>query len=268
MKGHRIFGLVSAAAMLAAGSAVLATQAANQGYLEPAERPDLTRILPPPPAPGSPAAQADRDLFVQSRALKDSPRWRQATADVTGDMFDHFACALGVRLTARSAPRLRHLLERAGEDRSVVGDAKTHWQTRRPWIGNDLPICEPRTAHLAGNGDYPSGHAAHGQHVAMILAALAPSRSTQLLARGREFAESRWICGSHSRSAAEAGLLAGAAIFAAEQSSPAFRADMDAARAELAGALATAKGQPAGCPAQYDINERGAPGRAAPGRGG
>lgn len=167
-----------------------------------------------------------------------SARWRQATADVTGDMYDHFACALGTRLDAARTPQLTRLLARAGEDRAVVSIAKTHWNTRRPYLEQPGEICEPATAHLAGNPDYPSGHAAHGQHVAMILAALAPSRSTALLARGREFGESRHICGSHSVSAAEAGLLAGAAIFAVEQGQAEFRRDMERARSEVAAALA------------------------------
>ncbi len=209
-----------------------------RGYLAPERRPDLTTILAPPPAAGSPRAIADAAVFDQTRSLKGSPRWTLATADVNGHMYDHFAEALGVRLTPQSAPILTALLERAGEDRSVVGLAKTHWGTRRPYLGKaDAPICEARSDHLAGNPDYPSGHSAHGEHVAMILAELAPSRANALYARGREYAESRYVCGSHSFSAAEAGLQAGAVIYAAEHVSAEFRRDMDMARAEVAAAL-------------------------------
>jgi hypothetical protein len=102
----------------------------------------------------------------------------------------------------------------------------------------DAPICEAKSDHLAGNPDYPSGHSANGMHVAMILAELAPSRADALYARGREYAESRYICGSHSVSAAEAGIQSGAIIYAAEHTSPLFRQDMDAARAEVEAALA------------------------------
>jgi hypothetical protein len=77
-------------------------------------------------------------------------------------------------------------------------------------------------------------------HVAMILAELAPQRADALYARGREYAESRYICGSHSYSAAEAGLLSGAVIYGAEQASETFRRDMEAARAEVQAALQTA----------------------------
>lgn len=209
-----------------------------RGYLSPQARPDLTRILAPPPSPGSPRAVADAAIFDQTRALKDTPRWFQAAADVDGAMYDHFAQALSVRLTPQAAPVLTALLERAGEDRSVVGLAKTYWNTKRPYIGKEAaPICETKSDHLAGNPDYPSGHSVHGEQVAMILAELAPSRAAALYARGRDYAESRYVCGSHTFNAAEAGLQAGAVIYAAEHASPIFRRDMDMARAELDAAL-------------------------------
>ena len=216
------------------------------GYLAPQARPDLTKILAPPPPPGSPRAVADAAIFDQTRALKDTPRWALATADVDGHMYDHFADALGVRLTPQAAPVLTALLERAGDDRSVVGLAKTHWGTKRPYIGKDAsPICEAKSDHLAGNPDYPSGHSAHGEHVAMILAELAPSRADALYARGRQYAESRYVCGSHTVSATEAGLQAGAVIYAAEHASPTFQQDMAMARAEVDAALGLGASRPA-----------------------
>lgn len=236
-----VCNLVRAAGRCAAGPVERLPYAPVQGYLAPQQRPDLIKILAAPPAAGSPRAIADAAIFDQSRALKDTPRWALATADVDGTMFDHFADALGVRLTPTSAPILAALLERAGDDRSGVSLAKTHWSTRRPYLEkNTAPICEAKSDHLAGNPDYPSGHSAHGMHVAMILAELAPSRADVLYARGLQYAESRWICGAHSVSATEAGVQSGAVIYAAEHVSPLFRQDMDAARAEVDAALARA----------------------------
>ena len=218
----------------------LTSDAPVRGYLAAADRPDLTQVLAPPPEPGSPRDRANAEIFHQTRALEGSDRWALAIHDVRGDMYDHFAAALGVRLTEAEAPILTALLHRSGNDRSVVGVAKDHWGTRRPYIGTDLPICEAKSDHLAGNPDYPSGHSAHGMHVAMVLAELAPQRADALYARGREFAESRYICGSHSYSAAEAGILSGAVIYGAEQRSETFRRDMEAARAEVQAALVRA----------------------------
>lgn len=212
-----------------------------QGYLNPAQRPDLTKTLAAPPAVGSPRAIADAAIFDQSRALKGSPRWQRATDDVDGSTWKHFSDALGVTIDPAQAPILTALLKRAGDDRSVVGKAKTHWGTKRPYMDKpNAPVCEAKTDHLSGNPDYPSGHSAFGMHVAMILAELAPSRADALYARGRDYAESRWICGSHSVSATEAGMQSGATIYAAEHVSPEFRRDMEAARAELDAILAKA----------------------------
>ncbi len=219
----------------------MASGAPVRGYLAPADRPDLTKVLAAPPQPGSPRALADAAIFDQSRALKDSPRWVLATDDVNGSFYHHYAQALGVELTPEQAPILTALLERSGADRSVVGVAKTHWGTQRPYVGKDsAPVCEVKRPDLTANPDYPSGHSAHGEHVAMILAEVAPSRADALYARGRQYAESRWICGSHTVSATEAGLQAGAVIYAAEHASEAFRRDMDMARAEVAAALKAA----------------------------
>lgn len=205
------------------------------GYLDAADRPDLSRILPGPPAPGSPGAQADARLFVETRALFGSPRWRQAQADVSDDLPVRFREAIGFAIDLRRMPVLARLLARFGADRSAaVGAAKRHWHSARPFVGNDLPICELRTPALAVNGDYPSGHSANGMAFALLMAELLPDRATALLARGRDYADSRRICGSHSASAVEGGLLAAAAVIAAAHGSAEFRDDLREARAELA----------------------------------
>lgn len=215
-----------------AAFALLAAADAPRDYLMPADMPDLTVILPVPPAPGSPQAAADQATFRATRSLAGTPRWKLAAADVTADRFDTFADAIGKRLDAASAPALARVFARMG-DGDMVGRAKRSFATPRPYLGGDQPICEAKTAHLAGNGDYPSGHASSGWSTALVLAELMPERATAILRRGREFGESRYVCGSHSRSAVEAGFIAGAVLVARLHASPEFRRDMDAARGEL-----------------------------------
>ena len=209
-------------------------QAQDSGpYLAADQVPDGLAILPPPPAPGSPAAIADRAIFAATRKLAGTPRWRIATEDVINAPLDRYACAMGVRLSPASAPALAHLLDRAGTG-PLVDKVKRHYQARRPYLGTDAPICEPKTEHLAGNGDYPSGHAANGWLEGLILAELMPERATAILARGRAYGESRAVCGSHSLSAVQAGWTAGTAMFATLNGTRAFLRDLKAARGELA----------------------------------
>ncbi len=213
-----------------AGTVVDAAAAPGNAYLTPETSPDGLRVLAPPP--GKAVARADRAVFAATRRVAGSARWQLAAADARSDTFEHFACALGVQLTPAGAPALARLFERATSS-GVVDPVKQFYQVQRPYLHTRAPICQPRTAALARNGDYPSGHAAGGWMEALILAELAPDRATAILARGRAFGESRVICGVHSRSAVEAGWLAGAAATAALHGSPAFRADLEAARAEL-----------------------------------
>jgi membrane-associated phospholipid phosphatase len=216
-----------------AGLPVETMASANHGYLSPETMPDGLRVLPPSPAAAGPVAVADRQLFVATRRLQGSLRWKVAASDVDTGPFDHFACALGVQLTAQTAPALARLLDRAGTA-GMVDPVKQYYRVPRPYVGSTAPICQAETASLAANGDYPSGHTANGWMEALILAELVPDRATEILARGRAFGESRMICGAHSLSAVEAGWLAGAATTAALHGSAAFRADLEAARDEMA----------------------------------
>jgi acid phosphatase (class A) len=67
-----------------------------------------------------------------------------------------------------------------------------------------------------------------------VLAELRPDHADAILERGREYGHSRVMCGAHSVSAVEAGRQAAAAIVAVLHGSPRFRADLEAARRELA----------------------------------
>jgi membrane-associated phospholipid phosphatase len=222
----RIAGLALGALLLVAADRPL------PGYLEEQAVPDLMRVLPKPPAAGSPRDLDDAATFRRTRALRGGERWALATSDVTDDRFTVFACAMGMKLDAARAPALARLFARMG-DAGMVGRAKDGFAVKRPYLKQTGEICEAKTAHLGGNGDYPSGHTSNGWATALVLAELMPSRATEILRRGRIYGESRFACGSHSRSAVEAGYLSGAAVVAAWHGSAAFRADMDAARAEL-----------------------------------
>ncbi|MEC3909421.1 phosphatase PAP2 family protein [Sphingobium sp. CR2-8] len=201
-------------------------------YIAEVPRPDMMKILPPPPAAGSPGDEDDRETFRETRRLQGSARWALATHDVGDDRFANFACAMGMQLSAETAPALAHIFARIGGG-PLINPVKDHYARRRPYLDQDLLICEPKTAHLAANGDYPSGHTTAGWSTALVLAELLPERATHILARGRAYGQSRYICGSHSKSAVEAGYMAGASLVATLHASAAFRADMEKARVEM-----------------------------------
>jgi acid phosphatase (class A) len=208
------------------------------GYLAPTALPDSVAILGAPPATDSDQAKADRALFVTSRALEGSPRWAQAIADVElfGDKAHRsFSCAIGKEISVAKTPVLSKLLDRLVLDAGgSTNAAKQKYMRDRPMIGHDeAKICVPREPWMKTNGSYPSGHAAAGFAWGLVLAELAPDKATAAVTRGREFGDSRWICGVHFQSDALAGQTMGAATVARLHADPAFMADMALAKAEL-----------------------------------
>jgi len=207
------------------------------GYLDQARLPDAAKFLPPPPGLGADAAAGDLYAFRHTRALEGSDRWKLAQHDdayEVGAVMGDFACALGAELSPKQAPRLAALLARMQQDSSAaVGPTKRIYRRERPIAGNDAPFCMDR-AEYKGSFSYPSGHATMSSAFSLVLAELAPDRTNQIMARARAYSESRVVCGAHWPTDVEAGRTAGAALVAALHGDAAFRADLDAARTEVA----------------------------------
>jgi acid phosphatase (class A) len=210
------------------------------GYLAKSDRPDSLRLVPPPPAAGS-AAQARDDAAAKAAvALQGGDRWRLATRDADLRMpqaaAQVFSCALGVQLSAERAPRLMSLLGRTLGDLGLsTYGAKTKYMRARPFTVDGAPSCTPKfETVLRHDGSYPSGHSAAGWGWALILAELAPDRADAVLARGRAFGQSRVVCNVHWLSDTEEGRIIAAAVVAKLHDDPQFRADLEAARGELA----------------------------------
>lgn len=209
------------------------------GYLSRAQIPDSLALLPPPPAQGSAAYAADVEAYRALTALQGGARGRQATRDADlqfPQAAGAFACALGVTISEQATPNLNMLLRRTLTDAGVVAyKAKEKYRRTRPFVAFDAPSCTPADeAMLRKDGSYPSGHAALGWAWALMLTELAPERTDALLQRGRSFGQSRGICGVHWKSDIEAGRLVGSATVARLHDSAVFRAQMAAARDELA----------------------------------
>lgn len=212
------------------------------GYLSVAATGAALAELPPPPAAGSPVDKADRRAFLDSRALEDTPRWTAAQADAELDpelaraMFD---CALGARLSGTPTPALTRLFARTLADTiEAWTPAKARWFRTRPYLEAQGPVCVRTSPEVDQSSAYPSGHAAAGWLWARILADLAPDRAEALLAQGRRIGDSRVVCGLHHPSDVEAGRRLGDALYERLAADPAFQADLQAARAEVATARA------------------------------
>jgi len=219
------------------------------GYLTNAPPLDAGLIIGPPPAAGSARDKADHETFRQTRKLVNTPAWTRAIADadLSGrEGLKSFSCAAGVTISPDATPTLARLLMRMTSDAALLyRPAKAQYQRPRPPVGNSQPICVPRESWIQTDGSYPSGHSLIGWSWALVIADAAPQQASQVLARGRAFGDSRVICGVHFPSDVEAGRYLGSVLVSRLQSDPAFRADLETARAEVAASRAS--GPPAGC---------------------
>lgn len=215
---------------------------------------DLLLALPAAPKEGDARAEADRAIFRATRKLESTPRWALATSDVSEkpvDMYQAYSCSLGLDLTEKLVPKLTHLLETAADDASDANRAvKKKFQRQRPFKFDDGPTCQSKIEVMSF--DYPSGHTTHGWTWALILAELLPERASAILARGRAYGESRIVCGVHNASAVEAGRLSATLSLTRMRSSPAFQADLAAAKAELSALPASNPPDAARCQAEAE----------------
>jgi acid phosphatase (class A) len=233
-------GLSSLAAQQsAAPSDGRARMAGVAGYLPAGAAPDSNLLIPPPPAVGSAALARDEEAQKAALALRGTPRWDQATTDAllfTPTVINTFSCAAGLRLSAETTPKLNALMRKAGPDMAfAVYPSKRKYMRQRPFMVNGQPTCTPQDeAMLRRDGSYPSGHSAIGYGWGLILAELIPDRAAQLVARGRSFGDSRRVCNVHWLSDVEEGRVVATAVFARLHAEPAYRADLGAARKEVA----------------------------------
>jgi len=229
-----------------------AAAAGDAGYLAAGARPDGLALVPPPPAPGSPAAAHDREAMRAALALQGTPRFARARHDAdlrfpgAAGIFD---CALGVAVDPDAMPATVRLLRRSLVDAAgATRAAKERYRRPRPFLENGAPTCTPEEEPaLRGSGAYPSGHAAVGWTWALALASAVPARAEAVLARGRDYGYSRQACNVHWHSDVEQGQLLGTATFVRLLADPAFRADLEAAAAELDAARAAGAAAPPGC---------------------
>lgn len=253
LKAGALTALACAAGLAAAGGTTLYAQTAAApppsplgaitGYLPRGGAPSSLSLLPPPPAPGSVAQARDDEAAKVALALHGGPRWDLATQDADlsfPNAAGTFSCAMGIPVSEAVTPRLYMLLRRSLADVGLsTYPTKTKHQRARPFTANAAPICTPALdALLRKDGSYPSGHVAVGWGWALILAEIAPDRAEAILARGRAFGDSRMVCNVHWISDTEEGRTMGAATVAKLHSVGEFRADIEAARAEVAAAKA------------------------------
>jgi acid phosphatase (class A) len=201
-------------------------------------------MIPPYPALQTPGDDVDVAEVRQWQKTGDE-RWQLAQADAQVS-YERFAEVYGSAINTTATPLLVNLLDRVFANLSAaMGGAKSYYNRPRPYqrfqmnrvCGFDAaPV--PEASPKSGNS-YPSGHATFGWSVALILAEVAPEHAQAILARGREYSESRMVCGVHFPSDVHAGEILVSRVIGRIQDLPEFRRELGCARQERAVALKT-----------------------------
>ena len=208
------------------------------GYLSGAVPKSLAR-LPPPPSPGSAEMRKDEKGRQAALKLNDPARYAEAVADSDRSFattLKSFSCAMGMDIGEQATPRIAHLLNKMRIDvRHAAGPLRARYKRQQPFVMYKTATCSPKDEGLVANqGSYPSARGAVGWSYALVLAELNPARAPAILQRGRDFGESRVICGSHWQSDIDAGNEVGRLVLAELHRNNAFAADFEAAKREAA----------------------------------
>ena len=228
------------------------------GYLAGQAVPASLELVPPPPVAGSAGFALDEQVSREARALRGTPRFAQATHDAELAFpagARQFSCAIDLDVDAQRTPALYRLLERSRIDAgAATRAAKKHHQRRRPFMVNNEPTCTPDDEEgLRKNGSYPSGHTSIGWAWALILAEIVPDRADAIIARGRNYGESRLVCNVHWQSDILEGRFMGAAAVARLHDNAAFQSDLLKARKEIIAARKAGQHASGDCAAQEAV---------------
>jgi acid phosphatase (class A) len=120
---------------------------------------------------------------------------------------------------------------------SALRDAKAKFNRTRPYKIPDNGLHVLKALRLDDSPSYPSGHAAYGTVVGLILADMVPELREQIYERIRDYGFSRLRVGVHFRSDIYAGEIAGAAITASLYRNREFQEEFERVKPGLRAAL-------------------------------
>jgi acid phosphatase (class A) len=228
LRALRVAVVVGVSSLLMTASSP--SSAAGLHFLTPAQV-DPSLLLPPPPDSDTQKAElAELDHIQAAMSKADFDR---ATVDNDNETPTLYATVLGPSFDLTKLPATAHLLDDViTEEKAAAKLAKVYFHRSRPYVFDTaLKTCEKPDANPQNS--YPSGHATLGFATGVVLAALMPAKSQVILARSADYAHERLVCGVHYRSDIAAGQVLGTAVALQLLANKDFRAEFDAAAAEL-----------------------------------
>jgi acid phosphatase (class A) len=196
---------------------------------------NLLLLLPPPPALDSAQMKTELGEILTIQVTRTKEMEARAIADATESIWRFADVVNSPKFTAAALPKVAAFFDRVIETESAVVDpAKDVWKRPRPHLYSDLvkPVVP-----LSKSGSYPSGHATVGTLMGIELANMLPEKRAAIMARAWEFGRNRVVGGVHYPSDIEMGRISGTVIAQTISTHPDFKAEFEAAKAELRAAL-------------------------------
>lgn len=217
--------------------AIATANAASVSLLGPGEL-SSAQVLPPPPAPNSAQARAERAELEAVERTATAAELAAARNDDTTKNASVFRDAIGPGFELDRLPQTALLMAMVrGTEKASADRAKDYFKRPRPWI------VDPKIHACSRNDDplssYPSGHTTMAYSMGAILSQLIPNRAPAIMARAAQYAQNRIICEVHFRSDVTAGEALGLIVAERLMQKPQFRAQFNRARQELLGVRLT-----------------------------
>jgi len=231
------------AAFLVPITAALLSLSAGAQEIEPyfpkEEMPDLVKCLPgPPDTTGTDFANDIIRYMWGKEQRKDPERAAMAIRDSYWDLdtlFAIFSGPMGVTISKEGTPEIYEVLTRGITTiENIRIQPKAHYFRLRPYTRFKEHMLTPWDEEwLAQEGSFPSGHTIRSWGAALLMAEINPAASEAIFDRAWKYGESRVICGAHWQSDVDISRPAAGIGYAKLQTSPAFREQMERAKAEF-----------------------------------
>ncbi|MGM9762501.1 MAG: phosphatase PAP2 family protein [Candidatus Cryptobacteroides sp.] len=160
--------------------------------------------------PSAPTPQ-DSIYYFKGREIRqnDKERYAAAASDAVWsiNVLASFSEAVGIELSEKNTPELWKLVSEAAQDTdNLIVELKSRYYRMRPfvrWQEPDDGVADRE--RLKNTSSSPSGHSGLAGTIMALLLEVHPDRAAEIIRRGNDFIDSRWILGFHYISDCELG---------------------------------------------------------------
>lgn len=208
-------------------------------YFTKEELTNIVNCLPAPPDFNSPDFANDVVRYMWGKTMRqDAERVAEIERDAIWNLDTLaaiFSVPFGLEISKEKTPEIyKAFTQGVGTIELIRILPKAHYNRKRPFVMYDEDMLTKwEEDDLRDEGSFPSGHTIRGWAAALILAEINPAATTELFARGWRYGENRVITGAHWQSDVDISRPAASIGYVQLQSSPAYREQMDRARAEF-----------------------------------